>query len=175
MTRLVASRAVEGRTDHSSESRKQTRGMFIAGLGVGLAAFAVTEFMHYLLVADLGRRWERFLAQGVSALVVALLAAKLMQVERQRREANLLRLQVISEMNHHIRGALAAISLSTDAIQNDECIRSISESVDRIEWALREVLLRRAPFPEDAQTRLRYLAERSHKVNKSRGQNAIRP
>jgi signal transduction histidine kinase len=123
------------------------RAMVVACL-VGLVSFAATEFMHYLLVPDLGHRWERWLAESVSALVVGLLTAKLVDAANQRREATLLRMQVISEMNHHIRNALSAISLSADSIENQQCMQVISHSVDRIEWALREILLRRTPLPE---------------------------
>ena len=72
----------------------------------------------------------------------------------------MLRMQVISEMNHHIRNALGAISLTTDSIQNQQCVRVISESVDRIEWTLREILLRRKPISEKEVDRLRYAATR---------------
>jgi len=156
MTRLAASRRTEASMNHSLDSRAKVRGMLVVCLGVGLMSFGATEFMYYLLVPDLGRRWERLIAEGVSALVVALLTAKLMHAANQRREAELLRMQVISEMNHHIRNALAAISLSTDSIQNQACIRVISDSVDRIEWSLREILLRRKPLPENTATNLRY-------------------
>lgn len=137
----------------------------LISVAVGLASFLATEFMHYLLVPDIGRRWERLLAEGVSAVVVASLTAKLMHAANQRREATLLRMQVISEMNHHIRNALAAISLSTDAIPNQECIQVISESVDRIEWALREILLRRKPLHEKELKRLRYVQQRSESTH----------
>jgi len=40
-------------------------------LGVGLACFAMTELMHYLLVPDLGRRKERWLSEAVTAFVVS--------------------------------------------------------------------------------------------------------
>ena len=125
---------------------------------VGLVSFLVTELMHRFLVADLGRHWERLLAEGVSAVVVAGLTAGFMDGANQRQEAALLRMQVISEMNHHIRNALGAISLTTDSIQNHECVRVISDSVDRIEWTLREVLLRRKPISESEIDRLRYAA-----------------
>ncbi|HEV3513628.1 MAG TPA: hypothetical protein VGS05_18100 [Candidatus Sulfotelmatobacter sp.] len=97
-------------------------------------SFFVTELMHRLLVADIGRHWERLLAEGVSAVVVAGLTAGFMDAASQRQEDALLRMQVIS--------------LTTDAIQNDDCVRVISDSVDRIEWTLREVLLRRKPISE---------------------------
>jgi signal transduction histidine kinase len=125
-------------------------------LAVGFVSFAVTELMHYLLVPDLGRLWERLLAEGLSAVVVALLTAGLIHQANQRREAALLRIQVIAEMNHHIRNALAAISLSTDTIENQQSIRVISQSVDRITWALREVLPRSQPLPEEERERLFY-------------------
>lgn len=135
-----------------------TSRVMVVSAVVGLVSFFVTELMHRLLVADLGRRWERLLAEGVSAVVVAGLTAGFMDAASQRQEAALLRMQVISEMNHHIRNALGAISLTTDAIQNDDCVRVISDSVDRIEWTLREVLLRRKPMPEKEIDRLRYAA-----------------
>jgi len=132
----------------------------LVSLGIGLAAFLATEIMHYLLVPNIGRRWERWLAEGVSAVVVALLTGRLLHAANQRREAALLRMQVISEMNHHIRNALAAVSLTADSIQNQECIGVISESVDHIEWALREILLRRKPLPEKELDRSRYFQRR---------------
>lgn len=130
--------------------------VIVVSLVVGLVSFLVTELMHRFLVADLGRRWERLLAEGVSAVVVAGLTAGFMDAANQRQEAALLRMQVISEMNHHIRNALSAISLTTDSIQNHDCVRVISDSVDRIEWTLREVLLRRKPISEKEIDRLRY-------------------
>ncbi len=143
MARWVRGHAMTG-ADHSTDWDPSRR-VRLVSLGVGLVAFLATEFMHYLLVPDLGRHGERLLAEGVSAAVVALLTARLMHAANRRREAELVRMQVISEMNHHIRNALAAVTLTTDSIENQQCIRVISESVDRIEWALREILLRRRP------------------------------
>ena len=130
--------------------------IILLAVGVGLVSFLVTELMHYMLVPDLGRRWERLLAEAVSGIVVAMLTAKFMEVENQRQESALLRMQVISEMNHHVRNALAAITLSTNTIQNRQSIRVISQSVDRIEWTLREILLRAKPVDDKDRNRLGY-------------------
>ncbi len=132
--------------------------VIVMSVMVGLVSFLVTELMHRFLVADLGRHWERLLAEGISAVVVAGLTAGFAEAANQRQEAAVLRMQVISEMNHHIRNALGAISLTTDSIQNQQCVRVISDSVDRIEWTLREVLLRRKPISEKEIDRLRYAA-----------------
>ena len=135
--------------------------VMVVSVTVGLVSFVVTELMHRVLVPDLGRHFERLLAESVSAVVVAGLTAGFMEVANQRQEAALVRMQVIREMNHHIRNALAAISLTTDSIQNQQCVRIISDSVDRIEWTLREVLLRRRPISEKEIDRLRYIAAKN--------------
>jgi hypothetical protein len=147
MDDLVRPAGVTG-ARHSVTRRLSSRAKIVS-IGVGLVSFSVTEFMHYLLVPDMGRLWERLLAEGLSGMVVTVLTAGLMHVANQRREAELLRMQVIEEMNHHIRNALAPISLTTDSIQNHQCIRVISESVNHIEWALREVLPRSTPLQDE--------------------------
>jgi signal transduction histidine kinase len=151
MPLLVAPQPKKSFWDRFSRSAA-IRAILVACL-VGLVSFAATEFMHSLLAPDIGGRWERWLAEGVSAIVVALLTAQLIHAANQRREAAQLRMQVISEMNHHIRNALAAISLSADSIENQQCMRVISDSVDRIEWSLREILPRRTPLPDEATIR----------------------
>jgi signal transduction histidine kinase len=147
----------------------------VVPVAVGLVSFAVTELMHYLLVPDLGRLWERLLAEGLSALVVALLTAGLMHQANKRREAALLRVQVIAALNHHIRNALAAISFSTDSIQNQQSIEVISQSVDRIEWALREVLPRSHPLREEDQNRLFYFELPSDHWPRASEADVVRP
>jgi hypothetical protein len=125
-------------------------------LGVGLACFTMTELMHTLLVPDLGRLKERWLAEAVSALVVSLLVVKVIAVVHQQYQLLLARAQVMSEINHHIRNALMAIAASADLSQNQECVRIISESVYRIDWALREILPRTQPLPEVERSRLMF-------------------
>jgi hypothetical protein len=66
------------------------------------------------------------------------------------------RMQVIAEMNHHIRNALSPISLSLDATEDQQLERVISEAVDRIDWALREILPREIPLEREQQHKLGY-------------------
>ncbi|MFY9905704.1 MAG: hypothetical protein WBD45_24245 [Terriglobales bacterium] len=120
-----------------------------AALGVGLVSFLATELLHYWLVPDIGRNHERLLAEGLSALIVCCLVAKLASVMWQQHRLTLARMQVIAEMNHHIRNALAPISLSMEAIENQQLIRVIRDGVDRIDWALREILPREVPLTEE--------------------------
>lgn len=73
----------------------------VVSMGVGLASFLATEFMHHLFVPDMGYRWERLLAEGVSAVVVAVLTAQLMQTSNQLREATLLRMSDLRKRRSH--------------------------------------------------------------------------
>jgi len=80
----------------------------------------------------------------VSDLLVGLVAAILMfivgryQEERNRFVAA--RLQVIADMNHHIRNALQVIALQAHFVKNEQEIGAMQQAVRRITWALREVL-----------------------------------
>lgn len=157
------------RSANTSVSRKEavTRTLpsswqfvMIAALAVGAVSFLATELMHYILVPDIGRSRERFLAEGFSALVVALLAAKVIQMARQRHQLLLARMQVIAEMNHHIRNALSPLSLSLDDTENKQLKNVIEDAVNRIDWALREILPREAPLGEQQRHALGYFQRR---------------
>lgn len=126
-------------------------------LAFGGIAFLASEFMHYLLVPGLGRHSERMVAEGLSALIVGLLAAKLFGRTIERRRLLAARLQVIEAMNHHIRNALDVISLSTYTIHDKQSVAIISESIDRIDWALREILPQNVPWSEGERERLFFL------------------
>lgn len=136
-----------------------------AAVGVGIVSFLATELMHYLLVPDIGRSNERLLAEGFSALVVGLLTAKLVQIIRERHRLTVARMQVIAEMNHHIRNALSPVSLSLDATEDQQLIRVISEAVDRIDWALREILPREIPLPAEQREKLGYFQRRQSSMH----------
>jgi hypothetical protein len=126
-------------------------------LGFAGIAFLVSELMHYLLVPDLGRHAERMVAEAVTALIVGFLATELLNGALQRHRATIARLQVIREMNHHIRNALCGISLSTSSIQDQQSIRVISEGVEQIDWALREILPRYSLVSEEERKHLLYV------------------
>jgi hypothetical protein len=78
----------------------------------------------------------------LSSLLVGLVAAGLVYLlsirERQRRTYVECRLRVIAEMNHHIRNALQVITFYTRKGEKREV--GVIEAVERIQWALREVL-----------------------------------
>ena len=167
MVASVAARCATGQRSWFNDLHPRWTARLIP-LGVGLACFTITEVMHYLLVPDIGRRKERWLAEAVSAFLVSVLVTKIVAIIHQQYQVMLARTQVISEMNHHIRNALMAISASAYLTENQECIRMISKSVYRIDWALREILPRMQPLPEVERTRLMFLVPRSPSAS---GQN----
>jgi hypothetical protein len=84
---------------------------------------------------------------GVDAGVAALCGAFLLLIVRnaQARHWQLMQqLEMIADLNHHIRNALEDIQLSAHSTRNQDLIQDIQAAVSRIEWALREVL----PQPE---------------------------
>jgi signal transduction histidine kinase len=79
------------------------------------------------------------LSDGVSSLVIGLLSYRVLRLHQQRRKRLRQRLQLIADMNHHVRNALQVISLSAIGKDKEE-ISAVRESVNRIQWALRELL-----------------------------------
>jgi hypothetical protein len=131
---------------------------FVLGpaLGVGVASFLATELMHYLLVPDIGRHKERLLAEGLSAFIVSCLIAKVADLSQGRQRLIEARMQVIAEMNHHIRNAMTSMWLTAQVNDDRQFVRVISEGVNRIDWALREILPREAPLRDAQRHRLAY-------------------
>ncbi|MGZ4838348.1 MAG: hypothetical protein ACXVZR_07330 [Terriglobales bacterium] len=76
----------------------------------------------------------------LAAVIAGALVFRLLQYERDRRRRLRQRLEVIAEMNHHVRNALQVISLSTYSSADQQHLAAIKESVNRIQWALREIL-----------------------------------
>jgi hypothetical protein len=90
------------------------------------------------------------LSNSLTGLFAGGLLYQLAREERAGRELVRERMKTIAELNHHIRNALQVIKFlggqerqGLDALQ----LQLINDSVDRIEWALREVLPR---YPQNA-------------------------
>ena len=106
-----------------------------------------------LIVGAAGLLFDRLLArEGASRLdlmivsnaltgcVAGILLMQIVRRERERRAIIRERLQIVSEMNHHIRNALQVISFIVAKEQDQKTVEMVRTSVDRIQWALKEVL-----------------------------------
>ena len=79
-------------------------------------------------------------ANALTGLVVAGLFLQLTRNVQNRRRLVQARLEVIADMNHHIRNALQVLSYGTATHGGEKETEMMRESINRIEWALREVL-----------------------------------
>jgi len=50
------------------------------------------------------------------------------------------RVEVIANMNHHVRNALQVIEFNSYSTADQQKLEAIKSSVNRIQWALRELL-----------------------------------
>lgn len=60
--------------------------------------------------------------------------------ERRQRQSIIRKLEVIRMMNHHVRNSLQVIAFAASAPQDEEHAKKVRDAVERIGWALREVL-----------------------------------
>jgi len=111
-----------------------------------LACIAAVLIFLISVTADLilvyGHESARFtieISDGISAVVIGLLSFRVIRLQQQRREYVRQKVEIIADMNHHVRNALQVISLSTHGGDQQEIV-AVRESVNRIQWALRELL-----------------------------------
>jgi hypothetical protein len=98
---------------------------------------------HVLVKVGLPRFDMLIISNGLTGMFAGGLLYQLAREEKASRELVRARMKTIAELNHHIRNALQVIRFlggqrnqGLDAMQ----LQLINDSVDRIEWALREVL-----------------------------------
>ena len=122
-------------------------------VGLALLVWGVGFGFDRVLVRDGVTRTEILVASNfLTGVFAGLLFYSLALKERIRRDLFRERLRTIAEMNHHIRNALQVITYATAARKHDESVELIRDSVERIEWALREVLpghVPPRPLPEE--------------------------
>lgn len=94
-----------------------------------------------LLIREGASRLDLMIASNtLTGCVAGILLMQIVRRERERRAIIRERLQVVSEMNHHIRNALQVISFIVAKEQDQKTVEMVRTSVDRIQWALKEVL-----------------------------------
>lgn len=107
----------------------------------GLVVFVIGAGLDWLLVREHeSRRLTIEISDTLAAVVASALVFRLLQYEHERRRRLRQKLEVIAEMNHHIRNALQVISFSAASSGDQRQLEAIRESMKRIQWALREIL-----------------------------------
>jgi len=118
-----------------------TRGAVVLAAFAALAIFAVNVLADILILHshELTARFTVEISDAISAMVIGLLSFKVIRLQQQRRENIRHKVEVIADMNHHVRNALQVITLTTIRTSQEE-LTAIRESMNRIQWALRELL-----------------------------------
>ena len=106
----------------------------VSSLGFGLDLLLVKE--------GLPRRDMMIFSNTLTGLIAGWLFYSFAQHERSRHELMRERMRTVAELNHHIRNALQVIKFwgGTQSHIDSVQLQLINDSVDRIEWALTEVL-----------------------------------
>jgi len=116
------------------------QGLFRPGMTAVTLAVIVVAFLFLAdqISAHYGFKiWEQALD---TVCVGALVGLLIYRYERKRSKYLNDRLKIIELMNHHVRNALNVIVTSVYAHGYDKQLSEIRVSVNRIDWALREIL-----------------------------------
>ena len=114
--------------------------VYLFGTTILFASFGMGEAVYRLLFSEFDGMTDRIPIEVLFGLVFWWLAAKFVGgVYRDRKERRA-RLHFIWARNHQIRSALEGITPLAHPSTNQQSIRVIREEVDRIEWALKEIL-----------------------------------
>ena len=114
--------------------------VYLFGVTVLFAAFGMGEAVYRLLFSEFDGATDRIPVEVLFGLVFAWLATKFVGGVYKNRKERSARLNFIWARNHQIRGAVEGITTVAHPLKNQQSIRVIREEVDRIEWALKEIL-----------------------------------
>jgi hypothetical protein len=114
--------------------------VYLFGATVLFASFGMGEAVYRFLFSDFDGTTDRVPLELVFGLVFAWLATKFVGGAYRNRKERSARLNFILARNHQIRGAVEGITPLAHPSKTQQSIRVIREEVDRIEWALKEIL-----------------------------------
>jgi hypothetical protein len=114
--------------------------VYLFGATVLFASFGMGEAVYRLLFSEFDGITDRIPVELLFGLVFAWLAIKFVGDIYKNRKQRRARLNFIWARNHHIRGAVEGITPLAHPAKNQQSIRVIREEVDRIEWALKDIL-----------------------------------
>jgi hypothetical protein len=114
--------------------------VYLFGAMVLFASFGMGEAVYRLLFSQFDGATDRIPIEGLFGLVLSWIAIKLLGDTYRNRKQKSARLKFIWARNHQIRGALEAIAPLAHPVRSQQSIRVIREEVDKIEWALKEIL-----------------------------------
>lgn len=131
--------------DYGSDSR--SRLLLLCGCVLFVVGVAGFGFDRVLVREGVPRTDILIVSNTLTGIVAAVFFYYLSNHERENRKLVKQRLRTIADMNHHIRNALQIITYVTSSEKRENSVQLIRSSLERIEWALREVLPGYAAVP----------------------------
>lgn len=111
--------------------------MILVALCIGLCTVLVSLTLDRVLHHEFR---PLYASDWLVALVAAVLSgAALVRIQSRRREL-LVRMQIVEDVNHHVRNALTSIVFSASLREDPELNAQVSEACARIDWVLSDVL-----------------------------------
>src|SRR3954468_13171381 len=120
----------------------------LLGLTAALVFFAIDDFLDHLMLRITSANVALEISDAITAILIGALVAQMAVLYRQREAQAQARVQRIAEMNHHVRNALQVITYWSLEEKEKRQVELVQDAVNRIQWALREVLPRDADFQE---------------------------
>lgn len=127
--------------NHAAVELRRTDRLTLAlvGMGVIFACLGLGEAVYRLVFFDFDGATDRLPIEMLFGLAFAWMATKLVKRIYQYRSETSARMKLIRDRNYRIRHAAEAIApLSYPS--NQQAIRVIREEVNRIEWALADIV-----------------------------------
>ncbi len=144
-----------------------TRNLPLIATCVGVVVFAASMAIDWLLFAHSERAVAVVASNALAALVTAALVFTVLAFGRRQRLEMETRMEALLEVNHHIRNALQSLTFAAGSLKNRQERESeaVSEAIQRIQWALREVLPKVEPAYEPFEGSARAVVTRPPKNN----------
>lgn len=120
----------------------------LLGLTAACVFFVIDNFLDHLMQRIASANVALEISDAITAILIGGMVAQLAVFYRQRQIQAHARVQRIAEMNHHVRNALQVITYWSLAEKEKRQVELVQDAVNRIQWALREILPRDDEFQE---------------------------
>jgi hypothetical protein len=135
-------------TEQLSVARRPKNRLTIGLIGIGVifASLGLGEAVYRVAFLDFDGATDRLPIEMLFGLAFAWMTTKLARRIYQNRMETSARISSIRDRNYKIRHAVGAMT-PVPYPSNQQAIRVIREEVDRIEWALTEIIPRESALP----------------------------
>jgi ABC-type multidrug transport system fused ATPase/permease subunit len=137
-----------------------TRKLWLISAAMGAVMFIGSVIFDLVLLQHGATPLAIVVSNTLVALLAATLVFTLLAYGREQRRRIMERLEALNEVNHHVRNALQSLAFTSAALKGSKESAAISEAIQRIQFALLEILPKVEPTYEPFQGSAREASER---------------